>query len=145
NPAGSWTWTEDYIYGARGLLAANRPNGFRHFHLDHLGTPRLMTLDTGASTAPMSTSQHDYMPFGLELTSMRQDVAAGDTREEPMKFTGHQRDFTGGLAAENEHYLDYMHARYYNPTMGRFLSVDPVLSKGALRSPQLWNRYAYVA
>jgi RHS repeat-associated protein len=38
-----------------------------------------------------------------------------------------------------------MHARYYNPTFGRFLSVDPVISKAAMRSPQLWNRYAYVA
>jgi hypothetical protein len=37
-----------------------------------------------------------------------------------------------------------MHARHYNPTVGRFLSVDPVLNaKSALRYPQLWNRYAY--
>jgi len=35
-----------------------------------------------------------------------------------------------------------MHARYYNPNMGRFLSVDPVL--GDPPRPQSWNRYAYV-
>jgi hypothetical protein len=35
-----------------------------------------------------------------------------------------------------------MHARYYNPTVGRFLSVDPEL--GDPQSPQSWNRYAYV-
>jgi hypothetical protein len=29
--------------------------------------------------------------------------------------------------------------------MGCFLSVDPVIGKGALRRPQMWNRYAYVA
>jgi hypothetical protein len=28
--------------------------------------------------------------------------------------------------------------------LGRFLSVDPVIGKSAVRSPQLWNRYAYV-
>ena len=40
---------------------------------------------------------------------------------------------------------DYMHARYYNATVGRFLSVDPVLDKDvALKNPQAWNRYAYV-
>jgi RHS repeat-associated protein len=46
----------------------------------------------------------------------------------------------------NRHdYLDYMHARYYNPPLGRFLSVDPVLDvKKALRAPQMWNRYSYV-
>lgn len=37
-----------------------------------------------------------------------------------------------------------MHARYYSPVLGRFVSVDPVITKSAMRSPQLWNRYAYV-
>jgi hypothetical protein len=38
-----------------------------------------------------------------------------------------------------------MHARYYKPYWGRFLSVDPVLNiKGSLRKPQAWNRYSYV-
>jgi len=35
-----------------------------------------------------------------------------------------------------------MHARYYDPSMGRFLSVDPMC--GLLDRPQGWNRYAYV-
>jgi hypothetical protein len=39
-----------------------------------------------------------------------------------------------------------MHARSYNPTVERFLSVDPALDlKRTLPSPQLWNRYTYVA
>jgi len=39
-----------------------------------------------------------------------------------------------------------MHARYYNPTQGRFLSVDPRLNgKTASKHPQLWNRYSYAA
>jgi len=37
---------------------------------------------------------------------------------------------------------DYMHARYYNPGIGRFLSVDPV--GGTVGSSQSWNRYSYV-
>src|SRR5437763_609488 len=37
---------------------------------------------------------------------------------------------------------DYMHARYYNPNEGRFLSLDPVL--GRAHEPQSWNRYVYV-
>jgi hypothetical protein len=39
-----------------------------------------------------------------------------------------------------------MHARYYTPEWGRFLSVDPVLDvETAMRRPQTWNRYSYVA
>jgi len=34
-----------------------------------------------------------------------------------------------------------MHARYYSPGVGRFLSVDPLL--GNASSPQSWNRYTY--
>lgn len=35
-----------------------------------------------------------------------------------------------------------MHARYYSPNLGRFLSVDP--EKGRRKSSQSWNRNAYV-
>jgi RHS repeat-associated protein len=37
--------------------------------------------------------------------------------------------------------LDYMHARYYSPGVGRFLSVDRHL--GHADAPQSWNRYSY--
>lgn len=46
------------------------------------------------------------------------------------------------LAAEKRWGNDYMHARYYSPNLGRFLSVDPV--GGTVGSSQSWNRYAYV-
>jgi RHS repeat-associated protein len=92
-----------------------------HFHLDHLGTPRLITGSGGARI-----SARTFHPFGDEIT-------APDT--EPLKFTGHERDVNG---------LDYMHARYYDAKWGRFLSVDPEMSPARnLRVPQRWNRYAY--
>jgi RHS repeat-associated protein len=118
------------------------PGGRRHFHTDHLGTPRLITDDNGHRI-----SEHDYFPFGVEATPLRQETLPvnGFNREEPMKFTGHERDFNIGTSSENSNYLDYMHARYYSPTVGRFLSVDPVLdTKVAMTNPQGWNRYAYV-
>jgi hypothetical protein len=37
-----------------------------------------------------------------------------------------------------------MHARFYSPKWGRFLSVDPTWESADLRRPQSWNRYAYV-
>src|SRR5204863_7143384 len=71
--------------------------------------------------------------------------AGGFDREEPAKFTGHERDFAGGQGREDSHYTDYMHARDYSPVQGRFLSVDPAMDvKSNLKNPQGWNRYAYV-
>src|SRR4051812_44475801 len=110
--------------------------GRRHFHLDHLGTPRLITSDSG-----QMVSYHDYYPFGDEHSPVRQETLGGFDREEPTKFTGHERDYAGGMGAEDGHAVDYMHARYYSATAGRFVSPDPIL--GDLDVPQSWNRYVY--
>ena len=123
---GEWKWQEDYIYRGTQMLAAEIPDSSRtrHFHLDHLGTPRLITGNGGAEV-----SRHTYHPFGEE-------ISRGPTEREKKQFTGHERDSES---------LDYMHARFYAPFMGRFLSVDPKLDlKRTLRNPQGWNRYAYV-
>jgi RHS repeat-associated protein len=137
----SWLWIEDYVYGEGKLIAAKREEaegGTRHFHLDHLGTPRLITSATG-----MKYALHDYYAFGTEQSNARQEMEDyAHERPEPMKFTGHERDYTKGTYHDNGEYLDYMHARYYSPQWGRSLSVDPVFGKPAL--PQSWNRYAYV-
>jgi RHS repeat-associated protein len=39
-----------------------------------------------------------------------------------------------------------MHARFYNPQWGRFLSADPSMDlKKTIPNPQMWNRYAYAS
>lgn len=129
-PTATWSWREDYVYRKDKLLAAVVADGTtsgarQHFHLDHLGTPRLITDDRGYKLA-----QHTYWPFG-------QDAPGSETDGERMKFTGHERD--SGLDSERD--LDYMHARYYGPVAGRFMSVDP--AQAAPGHPQSWNRFAY--
>ena len=75
--------------------------------------------------------KHSYHPFGPELPTDKSEPSA--TR---LKYTGHERDGE----------LDYMHARYYDSHMGRFLSVDPSMDlKANLPNPQRWNRYSYVS
>lgn len=129
--AAGWSWTKDYVYREGVLLASIADNAGTerrtHFHVDHLSTPRLLTDDEGQKIAA-----HTYWPFGLEAADSSHD-------SEPMKYTGHERDFAG---PGNVNDLDYMHARFYSPTMGRFTSTDPV--GGVSRKPQTWNRYAYV-
>jgi RHS repeat-associated protein len=71
------------------------------------------------------------------------DWFAGDSPTiDTLRFTGHEREFLGSLNLENTDYLDYMHARYYDPNLGRFLSVDPGRDWDP-GTPQSWNSYAY--
>ncbi|QQR72315.1 MAG: RHS repeat-associated core domain-containing protein [Holophagales bacterium] len=74
-------------------------------------------------------------PFGEEVTTTGNQQTIDDK-----KFTGHQRDTLGTPGVADD--IDYMHARFYSPLLGRFLSTDPVL--GRPRAPQSWNRYSYV-
>jgi RHS repeat-associated protein len=49
--------------------------------------------------------------------------------------------YTGALTDEVG--LVYLHARYYNPVSGQFLSGDPL--EGQAVDPRSWNRYEYVS
>jgi len=127
----NWTWSKDFIYRGSSILASITPTETQHFHLDHLGTPRLITTAGGGQRG-----RHDYEPFGAETTSSLQN-------DQRLKFTSHERDLNGPATSEDRDYLDYMHARFYNPNVGRFLSVDPQRLDRVTTTPQAWNRYAY--
>src|SRR5207249_1735397 len=58
---------------------------FLFYHLDHLGSPRVVTDSSGNKV-----SEHHYMPFGEELPVQAQ--ASPSTRQ----FTGHERDSESG-------------------------------------------------
>ena len=128
--AGStWTRGNDYVCRDGVLLAtfsAGNDGNFPdpHFHVDHLGSTRVVTDANGRS---VRTS----WPFGDEALGSQTD------RTTSLKFTGHERDTNSEALT-----MDYMHARYYGPVMARFLSVDRASAIPAI--PQSWNRYAYV-
>jgi RHS repeat-associated protein len=122
------SWVKDYVWRDGLLLATTTSTGTLHYHLDHLGTPRLIT-----DTNRLKVAEHAYYPFGAEI-----DLFPHEAPEEAMKFTGHERDIVAG----DGHTLDYMHARYYNGLTGRLLSADPKL--GDPQQLQSWNRYGYV-
>jgi RHS repeat-associated protein len=93
-----------------------------NLHVDHLGSTRVVTDGSGAIV-----SQHDFHPFGEEI--------APTFDYSTKRFTGHERDEETGL--------DYMSARYYGSSLGRFLSVDPSRRSVQAMAPQTWNRYSY--
>ncbi|WP_250655935.1 RHS repeat-associated core domain-containing protein [Alkalimarinus coralli] len=71
--------------------------------------------------------KEEYRPFGERIIK--------DNKADSQKrwFTGHVQDKDTGLV--------YMGARFYDPTIGRFLTPDPVgFSSNA---PMMFNRYAY--
>lgn len=126
-----WDWTKDYIYAGDKLLASEAPgtNGTRHYHLDHLGTTRVISNHLGNA---INEEPYQYFPFGDEAT-------AAPPADEKLRFTGHQRDTSDPFQ------LDYMHARYYfrGGSAGKFMSVDPGRDWDP-QEPQSWNSYAYV-
>jgi RHS repeat-associated protein len=128
-------WQRDYIYAGDRLVSGQGISGeMRHYHRDHLGSTRLITDRDGVQIAKM-----DYFPFGVEKTSTVQESGL---QPDPMKFTGHERDYNGLYWIQTQDYLDYMHARYYQARMGRFLTVDPGRDWDMVK-PQSWNRYGY--
>jgi RHS repeat-associated protein len=72
--------------------------------------------------------QATYLPFGYEKNAQ--------TSQNAYKFTGYERDSESGL--------DYANQRYYNSTIARFMTPDPLRASADLLNPQTWNRYAYV-
>lgn len=129
-PIEVWSFKEDYIYRNNALLAKTTgpaASNAHHFTLDHLGTPRLTTLSSG-----LSLESHHYFAHGDEFgTTM--------ASSERMRFGGHEKDAGAAGSVDDR---AYMHARYHSPTLGRFMSVDPVRSE-KLNKPQSWNLYAY--
>jgi RHS repeat-associated protein len=141
-----WEWRENHHYrdgvidsGIKREEVVRQFSQSRYYHVDHLGTPRLITNGAGLRIA-----NHDYHPFGKEQTRFTQETADWlYTDVERVKFTGHERDFRQTMDSGGHEYLDYMHARYYNPMVGRFLSVDPGKDWDPAQ-PQSWNMYSYV-
>jgi|GEM_PF-3555288 len=126
--AGGWGWKRDNVYRGGVLLASEaRGEGIKHYHLDHLGSPRLVTNRTGEQLRVFATS-----PFGKDPTATQSS--------ERMRFTVHERDV--GQLTDSLDDIDYMHARSYSPRLGRFFSIDPV--RGSPKRPQSLNLRAYV-
>jgi len=100
------TGTDDAIAGVATITATAT---------SHLGNVRLVTKTSqdGQNGNPVATLA--YKPFGLAV------VVSGS--EPTYKYTGEYRE-----AAAN---LFYLHSRWYDPTIGRFLSPDDLCRRGS--------------
>jgi len=108
----------EYIYLGDKLLAMIRPGeSVYYYHNDHLGTPQILTDDTGTVSWKAV-----YTPFGeAEIT-----VAIVENN---IRFPGQYYDQETGL--------HYNYFRDYKPDIGRYLTPDPIGLEGGI------NLYVY--
>ena len=110
----------EYVYGANGMMAKFKPStGYYWFYKDQVGSTR--QLGKTASGSYSSQERRDYYPYG-ELTQ-----SAGD--ETSYTYTGKEHHSSIGLT--------YFGRRYYDPSLGRWLTPDPM--------HQFYSPYVYCA
>ncbi|MBP3973144.1 RHS repeat-associated core domain-containing protein [Pseudoxanthomonas spadix] len=108
----------EHIYLGGSLLATRNSGVIKYQHTDALGSPVAVT-----DTAAQVIERTQYEPYGAAIGKTVDGVG----------YTGHVMDGPTGLT--------YMQQRYYDPSIGRFLSVDPVT---AYSNPVgAFNRYWY--
>lgn len=134
-----------YVSGPSGIAASieqhpSTGSESSTIHTDHLGSTSVVTDAQGIMNELL-----DYHAYGTE----RMSWSSGESGEAQA-----QRKYIGEYADE-ETDLSYLHARYYDPERGQFLSQDPIfLGMGddstkdkrlvvALLDPQSQNSYSY--
>jgi RHS repeat-associated protein len=114
--------TTRHVYLGDKLIGETR--GYYHHqwvHTDALGSPVARTNGAGQV---IGGSALQYEPYG---------ALVGGPAPDGIGFTGHVHDPGSGLV--------YMQQRYYDPVMGRFLSVDPVVANA--QTGAMFGRYHY--
>jgi len=127
-----------YIMGGHGIVASVTTSetaapattlqgvpapGIYFFHTNHINSTTIQTDANGGEICRV-----EYLPFGEIHRITGRDIFR-------QKFTGNELDYETGLY--------YFKSRYYDPSIGRFISADDRLG-GALDRHDVFNRYAYV-
>src|SRR5450432_4029933 len=126
---GSGVWQHSNVWAGAHLEATYDTAGV-HFQLsDPLGTRRIETDAAGTKDGT-----YQSLPFGDNEVTIGHDATENH-------FTGKEHDGESGN--------DYFEARYYNSSVGRFMSPDWAASAEAVPyaefdEPQSLNLYAYV-
>jgi RHS repeat-associated protein len=121
---GTGTLARRYLYGLA-RISMTTPAESLYYHYDSLGAVANVISSAGATDWTYA-----YEPFGSTRSETKNDPNAPDN---PMKFDAELADPTG---------LYYLRARQYDPTSGRFTSLDPV---PASPSDPYSSSYAYTA
>jgi RHS repeat-associated protein len=121
--SGSTTTTTAYYYAGSQRIAEAVNGTISYLGNDLLGSPTVALNDSGALVAAQL-----YDPYG-------QSRYSSGTMPTDLGFTGQHSDGVTGL--------DYYVSRYYDPTVGQFISPDSALPENGY-NPWGLSRYAYV-
>jgi RHS repeat-associated protein len=119
NKVYNYVYLNGSLVGTRETDISTMAQTIKYQHTDALGTPIAVT-DVNRAVI----ERNEYEPYGKRLTGPGQNRPG---------YTGHVEDAATGLT--------YMQQRYYDPAIGRFLSVDPVTANSATGAN--FNRYWY--
>ncbi|MCC7386416.1 MAG: PKD domain-containing protein [Deltaproteobacteria bacterium] len=119
--AGDGALRARYIRAGDQLLAVLRGGERRFYHADQVGSVRALSDESGSLR-----DSYDYLAFGGLRGHAGSDVS-------PYLFAGEAFDARGILSANR--------ARWFDPTVGAFLSADPW--PGSAQAPRSLHRYAY--
>lgn len=112
----------DFVYGLS-VISAHSPSFTNYYHYDGLGSVIGLTNEEG-----QVKRRYSYEAWGNPVSAPGLLVS-----ENTFAFTGQQWEEGTNLL--------YLRARYYDPTIGRFLTKDPFA--GSVNDPQSQNRYVY--
>jgi RHS repeat-associated protein len=126
NYRGPQTVASEHLYLGGSLIASRESTwggslAIKYQHTDALGSPVAVSNEAG-----QVIERNDYEPYGAII---------GKPTFSGIGYTGHVMDGATSLT--------YMQQRYYDQSIGRFLSVDPVVTDS--NSGASFNRYEYAA
>ncbi|GIM97589.1 RHS repeat domain-containing protein [Paractinoplanes toevensis] len=117
---GAVTATRLYQHDLVGTVASrDTTSGLSWQATDHQGSAEI-----AFRAMDMTLTQRRFAPFGLER-------GTSPAWSNPFGYVGGEQDAAG---------MVHLNAREYDPNLGRFLAVDPLMDVG---DPQSWQGYAY--
>ena len=109
----------EYIHTTEGRIRAVGSNYYYDYYLkDHLGNTRVVFTDENNDNTPEVLQVDNYYPFGMRHGQANTFSSGGKTTQYMYNGKELQEDFN----------LDWYNygARFYDPALGRFMTVDPL-------------------
>ena len=123
-------------FTAAGTSAAFIGEETIYYHNDAVGSPIVATGQGGSVLW-----REAYSPYGSRLLYESREESCDANSCVPIESIWDEKHWYTGKLEETRTGIQYFGARWYEPGLGRFLSVDPVQFRDG--NPFSFNRYAY--